>query len=116
MASMKPPLDQKLSNDEALPETRGEKVIEIVIDAPAAIVEPTAGKPVAVKYLPILLVVATVMFVYVIGAASGFCQAKPVKVRAVLPSFERIIVCSEVCVAEPSTTPPKSTVWRLAAR
>ena len=63
-----------------------------------------------------LLVVPTVTLVYGIGAASGSCQAKPLKVNAVLPSFVRVSVFDEVVVDELSTIPPKSTVWKSLTR
>lgn len=46
--------------------------------------------------MPILLVEVTVTLVYGMGAASGCCQAKPVKVKAVLPSFVRVTVFRDV--------------------
>jgi hypothetical protein len=48
MTSIKPPFDQKLSSVDALPAAWGANFSEIVMDAPAAIDEPSAGNPVAV--------------------------------------------------------------------
>jgi len=88
----------------------------MVMEAPAAKLDPNAGKPVAEKYEPMLLVAATVTLVYVIGEASGFWNAKPVKVNAELPSLVRVTDFVAVRVAELKTIPPKSIVCALEAR
>lgn len=86
----------------------------MVIDAPAAMVELSAGKFDAVKPTPTtVLGFATVTLLYGPVVPVEVCHANPVKDRASLPVLDNVTVCEDVPGEDPKTTPAKSTVTEL---
>ena len=77
-----PPSDQNVSREDWVPATEGRKVDGIVIEAPAAIVAPTAGNPEAVMSGPMT---PPVTFWKGPLLTERSCQANPVRVKTLEP-------------------------------
>lgn len=82
-----------------------------MIDVPARMMLPTAGRSVEVNTSPILLTAPNVTLVYSIGRSVSSVYAYPVMVRSFLPMFDMMIELSRPLSAPgpPTTSPPKST-------